>query len=710
LYALNGAGLSAPTFTLANLVYNYRDQLIEKNLGYRDANNALQSIDYQYNTRGWLTAINAVTISTGTSSSSLLTPSMQGKGAIIQFAAMPFLNTALQQYGMEALPPPMTDNNVDLFSQTLTYESPDRRMGAAPQKNGNISNTVWQVAGRERQGYGFKYDELNRLTEANYYDITGTQSTFSEDNKFQEMLTYDLRGNIETLQRKGMNLVNGSNAPWTGNDYIAANYGLIDDLRYSYGTGNRLSQVTERSLPDKGFKYQHTRTARLEEDYRYDGNGNLIWDRHKNITSIEYNYLNLPLKIVIVKPNDVLKSGSIEFVYDATGVKLRKIIKDNAGIVKETWDYVNGVEYKNRILQRVAHSEGAVVQNDLGAYQHEYVLRDHLGNTRVTFRDGSNKGDPYEDWTFGFPILVNPNANNPSYNDGVVTKDDIVQINNYYPFGLNMEGDWNGAQGKNKYQYNEKEWNDDFGLGWNDYGARMYDPAVGRFFTQDRFAEKYLDFTPYQYAGNNPIKFIDVNGDSIWISYRAKDGSDQRHKYEYGQKYKGDNQYVKDFYTAANLLIEKGCDERLYDLATDKKYKLFVSNVEGVEASFSGSDGFGNIYWDPRTAFLTDNGTRLSPVSILDHELDHAQFSMRSQEGARRLSSISVRAYDNLEEKRVIMFSEQVTAKKLGLIKGNQVTSTNHDGRYYSTDSPISIRPVGSLDWKPRPFVWQVKK
>ncbi|BDD02302.1 hypothetical protein PEPS_45820 (plasmid) [Persicobacter psychrovividus] len=46
----------------------------------------------------------------------------------------------------------------------------------------------------------------------------------------------------------------------------------------------------------------------------------------------------------------------------------------------------------------------------------------------------------------------------------------------------------------------------------------MYDARIGRFHTQDRFAEKYLDFTPYQYGANNPIKFIDVNGDSISFS------------------------------------------------------------------------------------------------------------------------------------------------------------------------------------------------
>ncbi|HCC70833.1 MAG TPA: hypothetical protein DEQ09_06750 [Bacteroidales bacterium] len=41
---------------------------------------------------------------------------------------------------------------------------------------------------------------------------------------------------------------------------------------------------------------------------------------------------------------------------------------------------------------------------------------------------------------------------------------------------------------------------------------------IGRFHSQDRFAEKYLHFTPYQYAANNPVLFIDVNGDSIDVS------------------------------------------------------------------------------------------------------------------------------------------------------------------------------------------------
>ena len=97
-------------------------------------------------------------------------------------------------------------------------------------------------------------------------------------------------------------------------------------------------------------------------------------------------------------------------------------------------------------------------------------------------------------------------------NDGIITVADIKQINHYYPFGMNMEGNWNGAAGSNKYQYNGKEWNDDFGLGLNDYGARFYDPAVARWTAVDPLSEIYGSSTPYHYGMNNPILYIDPTG------------------------------------------------------------------------------------------------------------------------------------------------------------------------------------------------------
>jgi RHS repeat-associated protein len=111
---------------------------------------------------------------------------------------------------------------------------------------------------------------------------------------------------------------------------------------------------------------------------------------------------------------------------------------------------------------------------------YEYNLADHLGNNRIAFD--------------------NPNS------AGVT----VEQQDNYMPFGLEIPQYVNTP--KNESLYNGKELQEGFQL--YDYGARFYDPVIGRFTTIDRFAEKYKSYSSYVYTLDNPIKTIDINGDS----------------------------------------------------------------------------------------------------------------------------------------------------------------------------------------------------
>uniref|UniRef100_UPI00192C4C46 RHS repeat-associated core domain-containing protein n=1 Tax=Flavobacterium sp. UGB4466 TaxID=2730889 RepID=UPI00192C4C46 len=102
----------------------------------------------------------------------------------------------------------------------------------------------------------------------------------------------------------------------------------------------------------------------------------------------------------------------------------------------------------------------------------------------------------------------------------------IIDENNYYPFGLKHKGYNDYVATSNKYKYNGKELQDELGLNMYDYGARNYDPAIGRWMNVDLMAEKAVSITPYRYAFNNPLTFVDPNGNyevdgHYWTVYLA---------------------------------------------------------------------------------------------------------------------------------------------------------------------------------------------
>jgi len=105
-------------------------------------------------------------------------------------------------------------------------------------------------------------------------------------------------------------------------------------------------------------------------------------DNNKGISTITYNYLNLPQTITMTG------KGTISYTYDAAGNKLQKKVVDNTNGTTTNTLYLNGVIYQNDVLQFIAHEEGRLrINNTNNGYVYDYFLKDHLGNTRMTITD-----------------------------------------------------------------------------------------------------------------------------------------------------------------------------------------------------------------------------------------------------------------------------------------------------------------------------------
>jgi len=430
-----------PGELLAENTYNELSQLTNKKVG-----NNLQSIDYAYNIRGWLTKINDPA-------------NLNGK----------------------------------LFGYEMKYQTPTATSITGGRYNGNILEVDWKTSNDGvLKRYDYNYDGLNRLTMAHYRE---PMTSVPYNNFYNEEAAYDLNGNIVNLWRNGKNPLGG--------------YEEIDNLTYQY-SGNQLTSVTDASMNPSGYEGGGNTID-------YDLNGNMINMKDKGIQSIAYNYLSLPDSYSITQkdPFGTFANFGLSYLYRADGTKLRKTYTRGGGkgqpVTNIITDYLDSFHYNfsetvapcDWCRTSVAFEQRAFgeitpgpfpataewkldfVPTSEGFYsftenRYIYQYRDHLGNARVSFTKDS---------------------------EGILT---ITDTNDYYPFGLNHVGGIKGLLGGyQNYKYNGKELQE---TGMYDYGARFYMPDIGRWGVVDPFAEKMTRHSPYNYAFNNPLSFIDPDG------------------------------------------------------------------------------------------------------------------------------------------------------------------------------------------------------
>ena len=432
--------------------------------------------------------------------------------------------------------------------------------------NGSISSMTWK-AGNESTIRGYKFT-YDGLSRLMNATYGETAGINTNTNRFSENVTgYDKNGNIKTLQRYGQT--------------AASSYGLIDNLTFTLA-GNQLSRVDDAaaaSAYNGGFEFKDG--VKQANEYTYDSNGNLTKDLNKGISTITYNVLNLPNMVTFSD------GSTIAYTYGADGTKLKTVHK--TGSTTTTTDYCGNVVYENGVQKLLLTDEGYVTLSD-GKYH--YYLKDHQGNNRVVINQSGT----------------------------------VEEANHYYPFG----GVFASSGNVQPYKYNGKEYDSKKGLNWYDYGARHYDAVLGRFTTNDRFAEKYYSMSPYQYGANSPVGNIDVNGDSIIIKPNANGIIDQiKVLFGYDTKFQKDVkadlfQLKQDDKKVADIIGKLEESKNIHYITMPKKgeYNSTGFNADKVKKNISqGSE----IYYNPynRRRGRNDSDMR-TPRIGLAHELQHS--------------------------------------------------------------------------------------
>ncbi len=337
--------------------------------------------------------------------------------------------------------PGVASTTARLFAMQLYYDTDmTTTLNGTAQYNGNINGIKWRQynsGSNLYKGYNFTYDGLNRLTQGDYGTYSGSWTNSSAYDLTSA--AYDANGNITGLTRKNSS---GSNR---------------ESLTYT-NTGNQLGTVSGT----------YEGTSGKSGSYSYDSNGNLTSDGLRGLTISYYKELDLPSQYYKDASNKVV------YQYDALGVKWGKTATISGS--SATTLYYGPFIYQGGSLVKVLTPEGYYVPDPTTPLYH-YYLKDHLGNTRMTYHySGSN----------------------PT----------VDQEEEYYPFG-SLFTDNNLTE--NKYLYNGKELQDEFFENY-DYGARFYDAELARWHCPDPVADQAPGWSPYRYGFNNPISFTDPTG------------------------------------------------------------------------------------------------------------------------------------------------------------------------------------------------------
>ena len=558
--------------------YSYTNQLTQSTttIDVKYGGSMTVTEDIGYNPNNNQKASDAITVNHGTAKSATTTYAHDNLGRLSTLSRPSSLSSNRNVAYAYDLRSWLTGITTSTFIEELFYTNGP---GTA-YYNGNISSIRWKDNSQSaKRGYKFSYDTANRLTSGAYGE---GDALGSNTGRYSESMSYDANGNITSLTRYGKGT-------------------LMDNLTISY-TGNQPTSVSESASDNNtsgSFEYKKANGS----GYKFNENGSLVADKSRGIAYITYDLNNNPKQIYFM-------NGSVtKYVYSASGQKLRAVHYTAKPNITRTWgekpaeltmaqilladstDYLLGgsLTMKNGRIDKYLFEGGyalaSVASSTTDNFAFYYYNQDHLGNIRE---------------------VVNASGS-------------VQQVTNYYPFGAPY-ADIPAATNPDlqPYKYNGKELDKMHGLNTYDYGARQHDPILARWDRIDPLCEKYYSVSPYVYCGSNPIKYVDLHGDSLSLDGEKRALEEfigVMNKYGTGEYKMNNGQVVHDL---------QGKTPNAYDEVFDDAINSSVNITMKVVC---GDDNIDIADWESKTVDITDvqkmNGGDdfFTPGSILGHEI-----------------------------------------------------------------------------------------
>jgi RHS repeat-associated protein len=564
--------------------------------------NRVQGSDYAYTIHGWLRGINSMDFQVGTTGTNF---DLGQDGVMVQGNKNRHIGRdayGFSLYYFDNDYNPIQTSNLNFTRLPLTLPAdPGGTVTGGNLYNGNIrAIAVKMTPFSSSKLYGYRYDQLNRIVRMDAFNgtfVNGNSVTLGRINDYHEEVSYDPSGNIRSYLRNGSS---------------EAGFPLaMDSLTYQYEktsngvlASNKLRYVHDRVLSSNylgldidsqtpltlGQTLADNNVSQIGDNYQYDNIGNLTKNVKDSIQNIEWTLYG---KIKTVTKTD---GKVINYTYDPSGNRISQVV--TKGSVSKNTYYVRDVA-GNIISLYSMEMNGSTIVKPLSQVElHVYGLsrigvfnvNQNVQNCSLTPSEISytRRGDKIYELTNHLDnVLVTINDKKVGVSSNNVTIEyftsEIITADDYYPFGMAMPGrKYRLADGKYRYGFNGKELDEDINKDTYDYGLRISDQRLGRFFSVDPLTATFPWYTPYQFAGNTPIQAIDLDGGEPRGCHMNS---------SYG-KLKGINvKFVSSQYDNQAWMVKiNGGHQRLMDVYAiqdiDKKTYLIFETATGSKSSW----------------------------------------------------------------------------------------------------------------------------